>query len=344
MMNSLKFLFSLSFFCIGLNVVFAQVSPFNKREISCPDTLPLRFLVSGHFHGSSSNTTGLPAKTLLYNLEKINSSQPCFMVSLGDLFLDVKKDIPVYSDTLFKRMTFPLFNVVGNHDVSGNVYTDHFGPTWFAIRHSGSLFLFLDTEINDGSIEGEQLKFLDDQLSHLKSVYRIFVFMHRLVWAEDHPQMKHLFKDNTRSSSPGNFRSEILPRFEDASKHMEVYFFGGSLGAAGASFFYHKEEKKSLTYIATAIRDTPFDAMLSVEVDSSGVHFSSFPLTMPPNYYNIEYYSGTQEKSNTGFNWRLVPLYMKQTLSHRFFWYGLFLGALFLMSFMFVFKKLRRKK
>lgn len=337
--------------CIGIVVLFlslhrasAQVSPFNQREISCSDSLPLRFFVSGHFHGSSSNTTGLPAKTLLYNLDRINAEQPCFMVSLGDLFLDVKKDIPVYKDTLFRRMNFPLFNVVGNHDVSGTIYNDHFGPTWFAIRYSGSLFLFLDTEINDGSILGDQLKFLDDQLSHLKSVYRIFVFTHRLIWAEDHPKMKHLFKDNTRSSSPGNFRAEILPRFESLSNGMEVYFFGGSLGAAGASFFYHKEENKPITYLATAIRDTPFDALLSVEVDANGVHFSSFPLSMPPDYYGIEYYSGAHEKSNSGFNWRLVPLYVKQTLSHRFFWYGLLMGSLFLLLVMWLIKKLRKKK
>lgn len=317
------------------------VSPFNKLKLQKNDSLgTYSFLVSGHFHGSSDNTTGLPAKTLLNNIDEINHTQADLIVSLGDLFLDVKNDIPDYTDTLFRHLEKPLFNAVGNHDLTGNIYQENFGSTFFYFHFHHDLFIILDTELDDGSITGEQQKMFEEALTEVRDSYHVFIFSHRLIWAEDHPDLKNLFRDNTRSSSPGNFRSYILPQLEKISVDVPVYWFGGSMGNVPAPFFFYREKEYAVTYIATAIRDTPKDAMLMINVNGKQISFDAFSLPMSPEYYNLDYYQPKEIKTPS-FNWRLLPLYTKQAVSHRYFWYGVLFIAL---PFVVVFVLLRRKR
>lgn len=312
----------------------------NKVEISHSDsTINYSFFVSGHFHGSSKNTTGLPAKTLLSNLNRINENNALFLVSLGDLFLDIKNDLPTYKEKLIDKLRMPLYNVPGNHDKSGSIYEDEFGSTFYYFIYQSELFIFLDTELGDGVINGAQMEMVKNALKEVDKCKNIFIFSHRLIWAEEHPKMKHLFTDNTRSSNGNNFRTEVLPLIEKNARNKKVYFMGGSLGNAPSPFFYYQE--KNIFYIATAIRDTPKDAFLSVEINNGKVSFTSFPLIMPIEFYDLDYYNGKHQKE-PGFSWRLVPLYMKNMLFHRYFWYGiLFLGLPILCIYFW--RKFRKK-
>lgn len=291
----------------------------NGKKIHVDSTGNYSFFVSGHFHGSSQNTTGKPAKTLLKNISRINNENVSFLVSLGDIFLDVKNDIPTYRELFIDKLKMPLYNVPGNHDKSGNVYEENFGATFYYFKLKSELFIFLDTEMDDGSITEEQLEMLRQAFSSLKDVKNIFIFGHRLIWAEEHPMMKHLFTDNTRSGNGNNFRKEILPLLSNAGRGKHIFIMGGSLGNAPSPFFYHKDD--NIIYIATAIRDTPKDAFLKVKVIEGDVTFYAFPLIMPIEFYNLDYYNGLYQKV-PGFNWRLIPLYIKNMLLHRYFWYG----------------------
>lgn len=312
----------------------------NKKSIATVDSLSgYSILISGHFHGSSKNTSGFPAVTLTRNINTINNSGALLLFSLGDLFLDVKNDIPNYKSSFIDKLEMPLFNAPGNHDISGDIYERNFGRTFFSFRIKSELFIVLNTELDDGSIEGEQLSMLKDALNEMKGIKNVFVFSHRLIWAEQHPKMIKLFTDNTRSSNGNNFRSEILPMFQKLNRKINIYFFGGSLGNAPAPFFYHKE--KNIFYIATAIRDTPKDAFLKLDIKNGDVKLSAFPLIMAPEYYDLNYYKNSERK-DVPFNWRLVPLYIKTMLSHRYFWYGVLLMVTGFASYFFVNRK--RKK
>lgn len=335
---------SLIVFSFYLSGIGQTLSPFTNKAIAIDDTTNnYCFLVSGHFHGASNNTTGFPAKTLLANIKAINESECSFIVSLGDLFLDVKNDIPNYTDTLFNRLQLPLFNAVGNHDISGTIYQEHFGNTFFSFQVGSHKFLILDTELDDGSITSKQMEFFQKEIAACDSCTALFIFTHRLIWAEDHPEMKNLFLDNTRSSSPGNFRKDILPQLKTLGKTCPVYLFGGSMGNVPAPFFFHKERESNITYIATAIRDTPKDAMLKVHVNSGTVSFTALPLPMSPDYYSLDYYH-PQEIKNKPFNWRLLPLYTKQAVSHRYFWYGVLFISMPIVILFFMYRRKRRKK
>jgi hypothetical protein len=313
----------------------------NHKEIEGLDSSGnYSFFVSGHFHGSSNNTTGLPAITLTSNIDNINADSANFLVCLGDLFLDVKNDIPLYKKHLINKLRMPLFNVPGNHDKYENIYEENFGTTFFYFNFHNDLFIFLDTELNDGSISDEQLMMLKSALSYKSKINNIFVFTHRLIWAEDHAEMKHLFKGNTRSKNGNNFKSKVFPLIKKYANGSNVYFMGGSLGDSPAPFFYHNEG--NVFFIATAIRDTPKDAFLKVNIVEGKVKFSAFPLLMPIEFYNLDFYNGKYKKA-PGFNWRLVPLYIKNMIFHRYFWYGLAFAFLPLIIFLFA-KKYSNKK
>lgn len=329
---------------IFIGIIFSELNaqiPINGKVIFNKDSIRnYSFFVSGHFHGSSKNTTGLPARTVRENLNEINNEGTIFMVSLGDLFMDIKNDIPAYRKSLIDKLKMPLYNVPGNHDKSGNLYEENFGISFYYFSINTELYIFLDTELEDGSILGDQLNMLKEALRLNAGIRNIFVFTHRLIWAEEHPKMKHLFTDNTRSDGGNNFRSEILPLVEEKANGKNVYFMGGSLGNAPSPFFFHKE--KNIYYLATAIRDTPKDAFLKVDVINSEVKFSAFPLVMPIEYYDLDFYNGKHQKE-PGFNWRLVPLYIKNMLLHRYFWYGI-LSLFFPLLSIYFWRRFRRKQ
>lgn len=315
-------------------------SPFNQYTVKTDSMGAYAFIVSGHFHGSSYNQSGFPANTLLANLDWINASDSKMLVCLGDLFMDVGNDIPNYEKALFSKLDLPLINAVGNHDLSGDVYQQHFGETYFSFELGNDIHFVIDTEINDGDLNEDQLSMLRKALD--KEFENVFIYAHRTIWKDAYEEMDGLFKDNTQSLTGNNFEDQVLPILKEISEQSEVYWFSGSLGSAPASFFYH--ETKEVTYIATAIRSLPRDAMLIVNVDVNGeVVFETKTLTKEPveplESYTIEYWKG--DSGDSSFNWRLVPLYFKNMLTHRYFWYGVGYSVLGFF-FLFLIRKWRK--
>ncbi len=345
----MRILFCILFlFSIALNA--QVVSSFNKLPISINDPGKYSFFVGGHFHGSSTNISGFPASSLLANMETLNNDSSSFLVSTGDLFMDVRNNIPNYQRSFFKKLTIPLFNAVGNHDVSGDVYQENFGKTWFQFIIGSELYIVLDAEINDGSIKGEQLAFLKDVLEtnclEGSAVKNIFIFSHRPVWTEGNEKLSTVFLDNTQADFGTNFKSDILPMIKKHSNKTAFYWLSGSLGAnAPASFFYFKDEN-NITYIQTAIRDLPRDGILRVKVENSKISFETISFTGNKTPVlescGLNMWSGAPKE--TPFNYRLIPLYIKQMLFHRYFWYGILGGILFIFLFSRIRKKVKARK
>ena len=326
-MRLLKYIF-LSLFALITSSIQAQNS-LNGKILELSQDSSFSFLLSGHFYGNSGNLSGYPASSVLANIDEFNNSEAAFLMCLGDLFLDVKNNVPNYEKALFSKLDLPLFNAVGNHDLSGNVYQEHFGETFYSFSTSHHQFVVLDTEKEDGSIEDKQLDLLKKALNSEQDV--VFVFSHRPVWAEEDEQLKDVFKQNTSSTFGNNFASEILPLIKQSNK--VIYWFSGSLGGnAPASFFYHEKTPK-IKYIATAIRDLPRDAYLKVNIHQEKISFETISLTgqklKPLADYNVELWKNTKPRT---FNIRLLPLYVKQTLFSRSFWVGM-LVALVLVFF-----------
>jgi hypothetical protein len=326
-------------------------SPLTKsvKLLSDTNVIPYSFFVSGHWHGSSTNQSGFPASTILANIEKINNDSAWFLVSTGDIFLDVRKDIPNYETYLFNKLEKPLYNAVGNHDISGSIYEEKFGSTSSSFFIESELYIILNTECNDGSIKGEQLKFFEDALSKHATeetpIKNIFIFSHRPIWAEENEELKNLFVDNTKSEFGNNFESEILPLLIKYTKKSSIYWFSGSLGGnAPASFFYYKD-KNNITYIQSAIRDLPRDGLLKVKVSHGQVSFETVSLTsqqMPKlEDCGLNLWKNPPAES---FNYRLIPLYTKQMVFHRYFWYGASITLFVTVIVFFLRRRITRKK
>lgn len=336
-------------FCLLLNVAHAQsISPFNKKGV-VDSSNTYSFIVSGHFHGASTNISTYPASTILANIDTLNSLNPSFMMSLGDMFLDVDQlYLEHYQRTLFDKLKMPLFNAVGNHDVSnGNLYEKQFGKTYFYFKKASELYIVLNTEINDGSIKGEQLEMLIKalEIADSSSIKNIFIFSHRPVWSEENPLYETVFKENTKSNYGSvNFENEIRPLLLKVNK--PVYWISGSLGNAPASFFFDKEQNSKLIFMQTAIRNVPHDAVLNVKVNGGVVTLNGISLTSEPlkaiESYNLNFWRETAAPEQA-FNYRLLPLMIFQMVRHYYFWSGIIFSLVVLFAFTFVKKKWKRK-
>jgi len=129
-----------AFLLFSMSMSAQVVSPFNGAKLN-DSVSDYSFIVSGHFHGQSNNGSTFPAATVLSSIDTLNNIQPAFLMSLGDLFLDVD-DVYLdhYKSSLFSKIKFPLFNTVGNHDISnGNRYEKEYGKTFFSFVFASEL-------------------------------------------------------------------------------------------------------------------------------------------------------------------------------------------------------------
>lgn len=326
------------------------ISPFNKKELN-DSTSNYTFIVSGHFHGASTSTSSFPAGTLQGNIDTLNSIKPLFLMSLGDLFLDVNESyLKNYQKSLFDKLQMPLFNVVGNHDLAnGNMYEKVFGKTFFSFSIGSEYFILLNTEVDDGSIKNEQLAFLEKSIEECssQSIKNVFVFSHRPVWAENNDKYKKLFSNNTHSElGKNNFNEVVLPLISKISKTKNVYWMSGSMGGGPSAFFYDKDLETNITYIQTAIRDRVQDAVLKVDVRDGGISFNGISFTNQAidkvENYGVDFWKNNL-KVEQSFNYRLIPFYFKKNILSTSFWLG-FSIATFLVFLIAIIKKRWKKR
>ncbi|MCF7870223.1 MAG: metallophosphoesterase [Candidatus Omnitrophica bacterium] len=119
---------------------------------------------------------------------KLKKEDLSFMIMLGDC---VRRGRPGYhrylraeiADDQEFRMPFPIFYVVGNHDVDPkqfpiSEFEKFYGPTNFYFNYQGNLFIFLRVLIDPFPTD-ESIKFLESILEKEKDKHkRTFVFMH----------------------------------------------------------------------------------------------------------------------------------------------------------------------
>ncbi len=301
------------------------------------------FIVGGHYYGNSSNKTGIPANTIVANLGVFNDSEIDFQMVVGDVFLDIKEDYKSYTETFFSRLQKPLFIAVGNHDVSGKFFEDNLGPTCFSFNYGGDVHIVLDTEKDDGSIIDEQLTVLRKGCS--SEANNIFIYSHRPIWFEENPEMKDIFKNNSRSKFGVNYQSEVEPILKLIPKNRNVYWFSGSLGgSAPASFFYHSED--NIHFIQTAIRGLKRDAVLKVSSIKGKIKFSTISLTDEDldelESFNLEFWRSAHPKED--FNPRLIKMYVLNAVFHRFFWYGFVSAMVIVLAFLYWKRRKRNYK
>jgi hypothetical protein len=325
----MKFIFQIILIIATFGVNAQNIrSNINHRSITTDSLHDYSFIVSGHFYGGRSNQTGFPINTILANLDWVNNSNATMLISLGDMFMDVKNDIPNYKETFFEKLQIPIFNAVGNHDISSDIYQTNFGKTFFYFQINNDIHLILDTEINDGSIKNEQLELIKevDRLVQGKgNIKNVFIYTHRTIWARSYSDLDNFFTDNTQSLLGNNYESEVLPILKSIQSTAKIVMFSGSLGSAPASFFNYISND-SIQYVATAVRGLKRDAVLIVSSVSSNIKFNVKSLTNQSlnkfETYDLQFWNQNFGKKE-GFNYRLIPLKIKNIVTSFNFWFGI---------------------
>jgi len=133
-------------------------------------------------------------------LEEMAMIGPSFVVSLGDAYFGYggsfqrfRNEVDYFLSTI-KPLAVPFFHVIGNHEVTDDRERDeyvkrHFGNSYGSFDSGVSHFVVLDTEEkgSEGTIAGEQLKWLEKDLDANVEAQNIFIFLHRPLFSKIDP-------------------------------------------------------------------------------------------------------------------------------------------------------------
>jgi hypothetical protein len=330
-------------------------SPLNGKVLEPPDTpQEYSFLCAGHVYGAHS-PSAYPAASFLANINKFNAMDVQFFVMLGDITQRcTESEIDIFNYTIGNSLKMPIFNARGNHDVGNrDLYSKHFGKTYFSFRYCSEWYIFLDTEINDGQVEGEQLEFLLNSLNetkHSDDIKNIFIFSHRLLWAIDNkPVDKIIPWVNGPSYHPKtatSFKEYILPELFPLSNNKNIYLMSGDIGCEWSfPLFYEENPKHNITYIACGLGESRKDAIIKVDITRGGeVTFTPISLTGEKleeiKHYDIDYwatYFGERNKLSAQIQKLLTNIYFRLGIVFSF----TLIGGLIL--FIILFNKLRKR-
>ncbi|MDI6744671.1 MAG: metallophosphoesterase [Thermodesulfovibrionales bacterium] len=148
------------------------------------------FAVFGDFRPSRRDRPY--SEAFLKMFDEINMISPSFILSMGDAyygyggsFQRFKNEIDYFLSRI-KSLDTPFFNVIGNHEVGGslereNYIKERFGNLYGSFDYANSHFILLDTDEagKEGTIQGEQLMWLEKDIEANKNAENIFVLMHR---------------------------------------------------------------------------------------------------------------------------------------------------------------------
>lgn len=320
-------------------------SPFNDLELESDNKITkYSFFIGGHLYGASEDwNSEFPSSTIISNIDMINANGASFFVSLGDNFRESDRiQIENFKKSFASRVTIPIFNSVGNHDVQDRLlYEENFGDTYFDFVYGNELFVFLDTESDKGNvgfIKGDQLSYFQNIIKNCREnpdINNVFIFSHKLIWSVDNPDYANLFEHvNSKAGYPNsnyNFRHDIEPYLIELSLNDKaVYWFSGDIGTSSSfTFFYGKDKKYDITYIATGIGDTREDAILRVEVEKNGeVRFIPISLSGKKmqivEYYDDEFWKKYSDRQRSRKARAKKFKYFSLGVLSNFLIYGLF--------------------
>lgn len=226
----------------------------NDVAIERGETKDFSFIVFGDFRTSRRDRPYNEA--LLKILGEIEMINPDFVVSTGDAYygyggtFDRFRNEIDYFVAMSKRISAPLFNVIGNHEVAGggnreDYIRKRFGNLYGSFDFGNSHFIILNTEEKgkEGMIKDEQLEWLKKDLENNKNAANIFVFMHRPMYSIVDPDL--ILGKSFRDRENRDLLHSLLKRFR-----VKAVF-------AGHEHLYSETMKDGIRYIVTGGGGSP---------------------------------------------------------------------------------------
>jgi hypothetical protein len=266
----------------------SQVRGINK--IGFPEKRPAEFdfFIAGHLYGSQQIKDRQPDAAFLAALPAISQASPDFFVSLGDMTEQGNaEEFGLLDSTFLSRVSFPVFNAVGNHDVGNrSLYEARYGRTYFTFKYGPARLVFLDTELAKCKLDERQTYVVRTAMQSAlydDEVRYIFVFMHKTYFFQN----EALAAKKDRMAGPNEWKCYGSRTFRNlmdevlipAAKQKPVYLFAGDVGAWGnMTPYYEQRPDVHLTMLMTGLGDTERDNILHVNVSRSGVKLESLLL------------------------------------------------------------------
>ncbi|AKI98355.1 metallophosphoesterase [Kosmotoga pacifica] len=114
-------------------------------------------------------------------IDEINANPDIsFVINTGDLVFDGSLTKYNYFLKQIFKLHKPFLPVVGNHDVADggmNNYVEFFGPLYYTFATKEAYFIILN-DSNEETIDGWQIKWLEEQFELSKKYEYTFVFLH----------------------------------------------------------------------------------------------------------------------------------------------------------------------
>jgi 3',5'-cyclic AMP phosphodiesterase CpdA len=239
------------------------------------------------------------------------------IVLLGDSVFDsTPEDFQSLDEKFLHQLDVPVFNAIGNHDIRNNgrsIYEERYSPTYYTFRYGSAQMVFLDTELNNCSIIGNQRDMLETALheaSQDSSIAHTFVFMHKVIFIDQFPELldsenPQVKPNNGSINCENNYSSLLEENFLPAARIKPVYLIAGDAGAYGGNFspFYEKHPDAPLYTIATGIGDTPQDSAIVISIDQSETRFDIISLAGETfrslETYNLAYWETLAKETPT---------------------------------------------
>ena len=308
------------------------------------------FLVGGHLYGDPRQATS-PANSLLSNIQKFNQLSPLFFISLGDNYrVGNDSNINNFINSFPDKLNFPFLTAVGNHDATDRAkFKEYFGETYYNFSIGSEHFIILDSEFNDLKNQEKQIKYFDELIIKISKddvISNVFIFTHKLLWADLFNKYDIVFQNSNNTSSYDNqreFGKNIFRSLNLIKNTKNIFWLSGDVGIwRSFPIFYEEDRQKNITFIATGLGDTKNDMVLNIFVQKGQVTIKALPLNNS-KYLSIEKYdlifwenlfSNKFKTQNilTTFKVYLLKSFSKETLKYIIF-ILLFIPGLFLFFF-----------
>ncbi len=332
-----KIIVLLAFFFLSAGIAGAVTdSPYpsinNKQTIESGDN-EFTFGVFGDFRPLRRDKPY--ASAYLRMIDELSMIGPSFVVSLGDAyygyggsFQKFRNEVDYFLSTV-KPLGVPFYHVIGNHEVTDDPQRDAyikrlFGKAYGSLDFGGSHFVMLDSEEkgHEGTISGDQLRWLEKDLSTNDKALNIFVFLHRPLFSVIDPGLsrgKSFADKGNRDALHALFVGHKVKAvfaahehlFGDITKDGVRYIISGGGGAPlykspqDSGFFHYLLVRvqggdvridvisPSALELRTLYNNYGFDPRAEVELantSNKGIQMNAVPVLMPraePSTYRV---------------------------------------------------------
>ena len=180
----------------------------NPAPLSAVKPGIFRFTVFGDFRPPQADAPYPPQ--FRQALDAMKRERPAFALSVGDAWFGYGGTLEHFRGevaqflSLVKGWEVPLFNVTGNHEVTGSAERERYleatlGNLYGSFDYGTAHVICLDTDEvgREGQIAGEQLRWLERDLERNRTAAAIIVAMHRPLFSPRDPELtiKRSFAD-----------------------------------------------------------------------------------------------------------------------------------------------------